>query len=180
MQVIKTKNDLRLMISKYKQQGKTIGFVPTMGYLHAGHASLIQLARANNEIVVVSIFVNPLQFGANEDLDNYPSNIQNDTILCRANNVDILYLPEVIAMLGTNSQLLTYVNITLLDQNLCGDKRPGHFQGVCTIVSKLFNLVSPNRAYFGKKDIQQLRIIQQSQNYLSMRPKSEREHQLLE
>lgn len=160
MQIIRTKSDLRTLICTYKNQGKVIGFVPTMGYLHAGHASLMQLARGGNDVVVVSIFINPLQFGANEDLDKYPRNIRGDTELCQKNNVDILYLPESYDILGTNLHLLSYVNITLLDQNLCGAKRPGHFKGVCTIISKLFNLITPDKAYFGRKDIQQLRIIE--------------------
>lgn len=160
MQIIRTKSDLRTLICTYKNQGKVIGFVPTMGYLHAGHASLMQLARGGNDVVIVSIFINPLQFGANEDLDKYPRNIRGDTELCQKNNVDILYLPESYDILGTNLHLLSYVNITLLDQNLCGAKRPGHFKGVCTIISKLFNLITPDKAYFGRKDIQQLRIIE--------------------
>lgn len=161
MQTIKTKNELRSLITSYKRQGKTIGLVTTMGYLHTGHASLMQLARAGCDIVVVSIFVNPLQFGPNDDLDKYPRNIEGDTVLCEKNKVDILYLPEAVDILGADLQPLTYVNIVQLDQNLCGAKRPGHFKGVCTILTKLFNLVAPDKVYFGKKDIQQLRIVEQ-------------------
>jgi pantoate--beta-alanine ligase len=161
MQIIKTKSELRSLISDYKHKGWSIGFVPTMGYLHEGHGSLIRLAKNECDIVIVSIFINPLQFGANEDLDKYPQDIPADTALCQKNNVDILYIPEAQDILGANMQPLTYVNITELDQNLCGTKRHGHFRGVCTIVAKLFNIVAPDRAYFGKKDIQQLRIIEQ-------------------
>lgn len=160
MQIIKTKSELRTLIAFYKQQGKSIGLVPTMGYLHAGHESLMQSARKECDIVVVSIFINPLQFGANEDLDKYPQDIPADTSLCQQNNVDILYLPAASDIIGYGMQPLTYVNISKLDQNLCGAKRPGHFRGVCTIVAKLFNLITPDKAYFGKKDIQQLRIIE--------------------
>lgn len=161
MQTVKTKEELRSLISTYKHQGKIIGLVATMGYLHTGHTSLMQLAHTQCDVVVVSIFVNPLQFGVNDDLDKYPQDILGDTALCQENKVDILYIPAAQDILGANLQPRAYVNITQLDTNLCGKARPGHFKGVCTIVSKLFNLVTPDRAYFGKKDIQQLRIIEQ-------------------
>jgi len=160
MQTIKTKKELRALITSYKRQGKVIGLVTTMGYLHSGHASLMQLARAECDIVVVSIFVNPLQFGPNDDLAKYPRDIEGDTALCEKNKVDILYLPEAVDILGAELQPLTYVNITKLDLNLCGASRPGHFKGVCTILCKLFNLVAPDKVYYGKKDIQQLRIVE--------------------
>lgn len=167
MHIIKTRHELRLLVDSYKRQDQIIGLVPTMGSLHLGHASLIQLARAQCSVVVVSIFVNPLQFAANEDLDKYPRDIPADIALCQEHGVDILYLPETQDIL--EDKPLSYVNISLLDQNLCGAKRPGHFKGICTIVCKLFNLVSPHKAYFGKKDIQQLRIIERMVHDLDFR-----------
>jgi pantoate--beta-alanine ligase len=168
MKIINNIKELRQKLIKYKVNNQKIGFVPTMGYLHKGHASLITLAKNDDNIVVVSIFVNPLQFGKNEDLDKYPKDLAMDSKLCEQYGVDILFIPDANEILGNNSNtILTSVNISTLDQNLCGAMRIGHFNGVCTIVSKLFNIVMPDRAYFGKKDIQQLRIIEKMTNDLN-------------
>lgn len=138
--------------------GKTIGFVPTMGYLHEGHTSLIDRARTENDIVVVSIFVNPTQFGPNEDLDKYPRNLKRDKSILEKHNVDILFLPIETEMYPDGFS--TSVEVKGLTEGLCGAKRPGHFKGVTTVVSKLFNILKPNKAYFGKKDFQQLKVIE--------------------
>lgn len=139
---------------------KSIGFVPTMGYLHNGHLSLIEEAKRTTDTVIVSIFVNPLQFGPNEDLDKYPTDITNDTELCKKAGVDVLFIPPINEMYANGYPPNTTVNIVNLDKYLCGAKRQGHFDGVCTIVCKLFNIVQPKKAFFGRKDIQQLRIIE--------------------
>lgn len=140
-------------------QGKTIGFVPTMGALHPGHLSLIKKARRENDVVVVSIFVNPLQFGPNEDYQRYPRPLDADKKLLRKNGCDFLFLPSV-KEIYPQAQL-TYVNVGKLSDTLCGAFRPGHFRGVATVVAKLFNIILPQRAYFGQKDYQQLKIIEQ-------------------
>ncbi|MBT1247838.1 MULTISPECIES: pantoate--beta-alanine ligase [unclassified Thermosipho (in: thermotogales)] len=137
--------------------GKSIGFVPTMGYLHEGHLSLVRAARKENDVVVVSIFVNPTQFGPNEDYDNYPRNLERDLKLLESESVDYVFIP-------TNEEMYekdfsTYVEEVSLSKFLCGAKRPGHFRGVCTVVTKLFNIVRPTRAYFGQKDAQQFRVL---------------------
>ncbi|MER3432732.1 MAG: cytidylate kinase [Leptolyngbya sp. ERB_1_1] len=139
----------------------SIGFVPTMGALHAGHLSLIERARQENQCVVVSIFVNPLQFGANEDLSRYPRTLEHDRILCEKAGVDVIFAPNA-AEMGVSPPTPTRVQPPIeLISNLCGAFRPGHFEGVATIVTKLLNLVQPDRAYFGQKDAQQLAVIQQ-------------------
>ncbi|WBW99720.1 pantoate--beta-alanine ligase [Oceanirhabdus sp. W0125-5] len=149
--------DIKNKISQWKSEGYSIGFVPTMGYLHEGHTSLIQRAKKDNDKVIVSIFVNPTQFGPNEDLDNYPRDLERDTELCTANGGDVIFTPSAKEMYGDNP--CAYVDIKELSQELCGASRPGHFRGVCTVVLKLFNIITPDRAYFGEKDAQQLAII---------------------
>ncbi|MDD2715958.1 MAG: pantoate--beta-alanine ligase [Candidatus Wallbacteria bacterium] len=134
-----------------------IGFVPTMGYLHEGHSSLIDKARQENGAVVVSIFVNPKQFGPQEDLSNYPRDLTRDSSLCEKHGADLIYLPSEDVMYPEGYS--TYVEVEGLSGILCGASRPGHFKGVATVVLKLFNLVSPDRAYFGLKDFQQFRVI---------------------
>lgn len=158
MQIIEDINKLRKVILQHKKSGKTIGLVTTMGFLHQGHASLIKLARLQCDIVIVSIFVNPLQFGKSEDLATYPRDLAGDSKLCETNSVDILFIPQATQL---TDKLHTYVNVSLLDTHLCGASRKGHFQGVCTILTKLFNLVQPDTVYYGKKDIQQLRVVEQ-------------------
>ena len=139
---------------------KSIGFVPTMGYLHDGHMSLVKTAKQHTDLVVVSIFVNPLQFGANEDLSKYPRDMARDIQLCEANGVDVIFAPSTQEMYANGYPPKTTINVNLLGNHLCGSKRIGHFDGVCTVVTKLFNITTPNKAFFGQKDIQQLRIIQ--------------------
>lgn len=156
MQVTKTVEETRKLVKEWKKQGKTIGLVPTMGFLHEGHASLIKRCREENDIVVVSDFVNPTQFGPTEDLEAYPRDFERDSRLCESLGVDLIFNPEPSDMYTDPH---AYVSIDLLSETLCGKTRPIHFKGVCTVVSKLFNIVSPDRAYFGQKDAQQLAII---------------------
>jgi pantoate--beta-alanine ligase len=137
--------------------GKRIGFVPTMGALHEGHLSLVREARRENDIVMVSIFVNPIQFGPNEDFNKYPRTIERDSVLLQSENVDYLFIPGAAEMYGGSFE--TYIDLKTLPQHLCGLKREGHFRGVATVVAKLFNIVMPNTAYFGQKDYQQALII---------------------
>lgn len=156
MQVTKTVEETRKLVKEWKKQGKTIGLVPTMGFLHEGHASLIKRCREENDIVVVSDFVNPTQFGPTEDLEAYPRDFERDSRLCESLGADLIFNPEPSDMYTDPH---AYVSIDLLSETLCGKTRPIHFKGVCTVVSKLFNIVSPDRAYFGQKDAQQLAII---------------------
>lgn len=156
MQVTKTVAETRALIKNWRKEGKTVGLVPTMGYLHAGHASLIRKCREENDIVVVSVFVNPTQFGPNEDLASYPRDFQRDSALCESLGADLIFHPEPEEMY---QDPCAYVSIETLSENLCGRTRPIHFRGVCTVVSKLFHIVAPDRAYFGQKDAQQLAII---------------------
>jgi pantoate--beta-alanine ligase len=149
---------LRSAVTEARRNGRTIGLVPTMGALHAGHLSLIAAARAQTDFVVVSIFVNPTQFGPNEDLSRYPRPQERDLELCGEAGVDLVFHPppEVVYPPGYR----TFVEVTGLQDVLCGATRPGHFRGVATVVLKLFNLVQPDRAFFGQKDAQQVRIVQ--------------------
>ncbi|AWZ49226.1 pantoate--beta-alanine ligase [Clostridiaceae bacterium 14S0207] len=160
MKTIKNIKDLRIEIDMWKKAGLSIGLVPTMGFLHEGHKSLIQRAVKENDKVVVSIFVNPIQFGPNEDYDKYPRDIEKDSKLCTDAGASLIFNPEVEEMYPDKNPL-TFVNVENITNCLCGAKRPGHFEGVCTIVSKLFNIVAPNKAYFGEKDAQQLSVIKQ-------------------
>ena len=157
MKVVNTIDEVRKIVKGWKAEGLTIGLVPTMGYLHEGHKSLIKRAVVQNDRVVVSDFVNPTQFGPNEDLDSYPRDIHQDAALCEEVGADIIFNPNPREMYFSNFS--TYVNPEILSCELCGKTRPIHFRGVCTVVSKLFNIVQPNRAYFGEKDAQQLAII---------------------
>lgn len=156
MKVIKKIDELRDVLKNFKKEGKTIGLVPTMGFLHKGHASLIKKAVEENDIVVVSDFVNPIQFGPNEDLEAYPRDINADSKLCEDLGADFIFNPEPSEMYHDKK---AFVDIEGLSDNLCGARREGHFRGVCTVCTKLFNIVGPNRAYFGQKDAQQLSII---------------------
>lgn len=156
MQVTKTVKETREIVKAWKKEGLTVGLVPTMGFLHEGHASLIKKAREENDRVVVSVFVNPTQFGPNEDLEAYPRDFERDSALCESIGADLIFHPEPEDMYDSPC---AYVSIEKLSDNLCGKTRPIHFRGVCTVVSKLFNIVSPDRAYFGQKDAQQLAII---------------------
>lgn len=155
MKILKSISEVRRVVNNNKD--KQIGFVPTMGFLHEGHLSLIKKAREENELVFVSIFVNPTQFGENEDLDSYPRDLERDSKLCLNAGVDYIFLPNANEMYGENFS--TFVQVDKLREGLCGKSRPVHFNGVCTVVTKLFNIVKPNKAYFGEKDAQQLAII---------------------
>ncbi len=157
MKTIYNIKDTKQIISQWKKGGYTVGLVPTMGFLHSGHASLIKRAVAENDKVIVSIFVNPIQFGPNEDFDKYPRDIEKDCDLCEKLGVDLVFAPTTKEMYP--SEIYTKVNIEKLGDNLCGAKRQGHFNGVCTVVTKLFNITTPNKAYLGQKDAQQLAII---------------------
>ena len=145
MKIVKTINEVREIIKNWKKQGCTIGFVPTMGYLHEGHQSLIHAAGENDK-VVVSIFVNPIQFGPNEDFASYPRDIDRDTEKCREAGADLIFAPEASEMYEPD--FCTFVDMNGPTDELCGKSRPGHFRGVCTVVSKLFNIVTPDKAYF--------------------------------
>jgi pantoate--beta-alanine ligase len=150
---------LRDAVAAARRRGQTVGLVPTMGALHAGHMSLIEAARAETGCVVVSIFVNPAQFGPNEDLGRYPRSLERDRELCDRAGVDLIFHPQPVVMYPPGYR--TYVEVTGLQDVLCGGSRPGHFRGVATVVLKLFNLVGPDRAYFGQKDAQQVRVLAQ-------------------
>ena len=156
MQVTKTVEETRKQIKQWKIEGKTIGLVPTMGFLHEGHASLIRKCREQNDIVVVSDFVNPTQFGPNEDLEAYPRDFERDSKLCESLGADLIFAPSPEDMYHDPH---AFVSIDTLSETLCGKTRPIHFKGVCTVVTKLFHIVAPDRAYFGEKDAQQLAII---------------------
>ncbi|NPA16974.1 MAG: pantoate--beta-alanine ligase [Aquificae bacterium] len=157
---------MRETVKSLKKEGKSIGFVPTMGYLHEGHVSLIRCSRKDNDITVVSIFVNPIQFGKNEDLDRYPRDLERDIEICKREGVDYLFYPDVRQMYPEGYS--TYVVVEGLTEGLCGAFRPGHFKGVTTVVMKLFNIVQPDRAYFGKKDYQQYVVIKKMVEDLNM------------
>lgn len=157
MQSVSKIKEVREIIKDWKSGGFSIGFVATMGYLHAGHKSLIELARQQNDRVVVSVFVNPTQFGPNEDFAKYPRDIEHDWQICQEAGADLLFAPAVTEMYPDNN--LAYIDLKELGDNLCGASRPGHFRGVCTVVGKLFNIITPDQAYFGQKDAQQLAII---------------------
>lgn len=157
MKVVNTINEVREAVKAWHKQGLTVGLVPTMGYLHEGHASLIARASKENDRVVVSDFVNPIQFAPNEDLASYPRDIDRDAKVCEENGADIIFHPTPEEMY--HKDFSTFVDITGPSEELCGKSRPIHFRGVCTVVSKLFLIASPDRAYFGQKDAQQLAVI---------------------
>ena len=158
--------ELTEYIKQQKKVGKTIGFVPTMGYLHEGHLSLVRCAKKENDLVVVSIFVNPTQFGEGEDYDKYPRDLERDLKLLEGEGVNIVFAPPVEDMYPPSYS--TFVEETKLSRLWEGEFRPGHFRGVCTVVTKLFNIVKPDRAYFGEKDYQQLKVIQKMVKDLNM------------
>lgn len=156
MKILSAISEVVRFTKEAKNLGKTIGLVPTMGFLHEGHKSLIDRAREENDIVIVSIFVNPIQFGIGEDFDNYPKDLFADSKICREAGADLIFNPSAKEMYIEHK---TFVDIEVLGEQLCGKSRSGHFQGVCTVVSKLFNITKADRAYFGEKDAQQLAII---------------------
>lgn len=157
MNIVKTISEVRNEVKNWRKQGLSVGLVPTMGYLHEGHKSLIDRACKENDKVVVSVFVNPKQFGPGEDLATYPRDIQRDAALCEDAGAALIFNPEPEEMYFDDFH--TYVTMESLSDELCGKTRPVHFRGVCTVVSKLFHIVAPDRAYFGQKDAQQLAII---------------------
>ncbi|MFC1463039.1 pantoate--beta-alanine ligase, partial [Verrucomicrobiota bacterium] len=159
MKTITTIPEMRAFSAGARRAGKRIGFVPTMGYLHEGHLSLVREAKSACDVTVVSIFVNPTQFGPNEDFARYPRDRERDEGLCRAEGVDVVFAPEANEMYAADRSV--WVDETSLSEGLCGAARPAHFRGVATVVAKLFNIVRPDVAVFGMKDAQQLRIIQQ-------------------
>ncbi len=148
---------VRAQVKQWHQQGLTVGLVPTMGYLHEGHASLVRAARSSCDRVVVSVFVNPTQFGPTEDLESYPRDFEHDCALLEQNGVDLVFHPEPEEMYAPD--FCTWVDMDQLTKGLCGKTRPIHFRGVCTVVSKLLHIVSPQKAFFGQKDAQQLAVI---------------------
>ncbi|RJO64078.1 MAG: pantoate--beta-alanine ligase [Candidatus Omnitrophota bacterium] len=157
MKIIKKINEMQTMALGFRRQGKSVGFVPTMGALHAGHLSLIRRARTDNDIVVVSIFINPAQFGRGEDYKRYPRKLRQDYQLCKKAGVDFIFCPSPSSMYTQDYQ--TYVEVVRLSGPLCGRFRPGHFRGVATVVAKLFHIVEPTIAYFGLKDAQQALVV---------------------
>ncbi len=159
MEIFKDPKEIQNFLINLKKNGKKISFVPTMGYLHEGHLSLMRKARKYGDILVVSIFVNPTQFGPNEDLDRYPRDFEGDQKKCEKIPVDIIFYPTNENMYPENFQ--TYVEVTKVTKNLCGLSRPTHFRGVATVVAKLFNIIQPDYAFFGEKDFQQLVVIKQ-------------------
>lgn len=166
MQIATTINEVRKQVKAWKKEGCSVGFVPTMGYLHEGHGSLISRARQENDKVVVSIFVNPMQFGPGEDLESYPRDLDKDSAYCESLGADLIFHPEPEEMYTDG--FCSYVDMSVLTEELCGLSRPVHFLGVCTVVNKLFNIVQPDRAYFGQKDAQQLAIIKRMVQDLNM------------
>ena len=157
MVILKKIDEVRAQVKEWKKQGLTVGLVPTMGYLREGHQSLIKKSVEQNDRTVVSVFVNPIQFGPNEDLESYPRDLEADAKLCESTGADIIFNPEPEEMYADG--FVSFINMTGLPNALCGLTRPIHFKGVCTVVGKLFNIVTPDRAYFGQKDAQQLAII---------------------
>lgn len=156
--IVTTINDMQEIVKSYRSQGETIGFIPTMGALHDGHLKMMRMSVENNDVTVISVFVNPLQFGPNEDFDAYPRQIDQDVKAVESINVDYVFYPSVGEMYP--DQLDITLKVGRLAEVLEGAQRPGHFEGVVTVVNKLFNIVSPDYAYFGKKDAQQLAIIE--------------------
>ena len=166
LKTVNTIKEARSIINEWKNKGLTVGFVPTMGFLHEGHISLIKKAKEQNDKVVVSIFVNPMQFSPNEDLEKYPRDFEADAKICEKNNVDIIFYPSCEEMYPDG--FCSFVDMTGPSKELCGKSRPIHFRGVCTVVNKLFNIVMPDRAYFGQKDAQQLSVIKRMVKDLNM------------
>lgn len=166
MKIVTTIEEVKEQVREWKSQGLTVGLVPSMGYLHEGHASLMKAAVSQMDRVAVSVFVNPTQFGPNEDYDSYPRDLDHDIAVCEEQEVDMIFHPSVEEMYGKNYN--TYVTMETLGDELCGKSRPIHFRGVCTVVTKLFNILTPDKAFFGQKDAQQLAIIKRMVKDLNM------------
>ena len=165
MKIAVTVKEAREQVNEWRRQGLSVGLVPTMGYLHEGHKSLITRAVSENDRVVVSVFVNPMQFGPLEDLESYPRDMDRDAALCEEAGASLIFHPESSEMY--HNGFSSYVDMDTLTGGLCGKSRPIHFRGVCTVVAKLFNIVMPDRAYFGQKDAQQLAVIRHMADDLS-------------
>lgn len=157
MKIVETIREVREQVREWRKQGLSVGLVPTMGYLHEGHKSLIDRAVAENDKVVVSVFVNPMQFGPKEDLATYPRDLERDAALCEGAGASLIFHPQPEEMY--HDDFSSFVDMNTLTGGLCGKTRPIHFRGVCTVVAKLFNIVMPDKAYFGQKDAQQLAVI---------------------
>lgn len=166
MKIIESITEMKKASQAFRAKGKKIAFVPTMGYLHHGHLSLMKKGREVGDVLVVSIFVNPTQFGKGEDFERYPRDIDKDKKLCEGEGVDILFVPKAEEMYPEGYQ--TYLDVEKVTRNLCGASRPGHFRGVATVVTKLFNIIRPDLAIFGEKDFQQLVAIKRLVNDLNM------------
>lgn len=166
MRVIEDINDMKEAARSLRVEGKKLSFVPTMGYLHQGHLSLMKKGREAGDVLVVSIFVNPTQFGKGEDFEKYPRDFERDKRMCEGEGVDILFVPKAAGMYPKGYQ--SYVEVEDVTRNLCGASRPGHFRGVATVVTKLFNIVRPHFAIFGEKDFQQLTVIKKLVKDLNM------------
>ncbi len=166
MKVLGTVKEVRDQVKRWRARGLSVGLVPTMGFLHEGHGSLISKAVEQNDRVVVSVFVNPTQFGPGEDLEAYPRDMDRDSAYCESLGANVIFHPEPSEMYDPD--FTTYVNMEVLSETLCGVTRPIHFRGVCTVCTKLFNIVKPDRAYFGQKDAQQLAIIRRMVRDLNM------------
>lgn len=166
MKVVDSISRMSTLVKILKKEGKSVGFVPTMGYLHEGHLSLVRTAKKHTDIVMMSIFVNPIQFGPGEDIDKYPRDFKHDEQMAQSAGVDVLFYPSVKDMYPAGYS--TYVNVESLTENLCGRSRPGHFKGVATVVAKLFGIMKPDLAYFGQKDAQQAIIIKKMVEDLNM------------
>lgn len=165
MKIADTVDEVRRQVRAWRAQGQTVGLVPTMGYLHEGHRSLIECAVKENDRVVVSVFVNPMQFGPTEDLASYPRDLDRDAAVCEDAGASLVFHPEPEQMYAPDFS--SYIDMNTLTGGLCGKSRPTHFRGVCTVVAKLFNIVTPDRAYFGQKDAQQLAVIRHMVSDLS-------------
>lgn len=166
MKVVGTIKEVREQVKAWRTEGLSVGYVATMGYLHEGHASLMKKSVEDNDKTVVSIFVNPMQFGPTEDLEAYPRDLERDAALCEELGVDLIFHPEVEEMYEDG--FCSFVDMNGLTKGLCGKTRPIHFRGVCTVVNKFFNIVKPDRAYFGQKDAQQLAVIKRMVADLNM------------
>ena len=166
MKIAYTVEDVKSQVRQWKKEGFTVGLVPTMGYLHEGHESLIKRAVAENDRVVVSVFLNPTQFAPNEDLASYPRDFEADTKLCEGAGAALVFHPEASEMYAEDA--CTFVDMTAVTKELCGKSRPIHFRGVCTVVNKLMNISMADRAYFGQKDAQQLAVIRRMVRDLNM------------
>ena len=166
MKIVGTVKEVREQVKAWRKEGLSVGYVPTMGYLHEGHASLMKKSVENNDKTVASIFVNPMQFGPTEDLEAYPRDLDRDAALCEEIGVNLIFHPEVEEMYEDG--FCSFVDMNGLTKGLCGKTRPTHFRGVCTVVNKFFNIVKPDRAYFGQKDAQQLAVIKRMVADLNM------------